>query len=60
MKVESKVTVLFWLLVTGAAAASVLGGVEGGDRAAPPPVPSVESVTDAVLPSGDRRTGDQR
>jgi hypothetical protein len=44
MKVESKVTVLFWLLVTGAAAASVLGGAEGGDRAAPQPAPSVESV----------------
>jgi hypothetical protein len=60
MKVESKVTVLFWLLVMGAAAASVLGGAEGGDRDAPKPVPSVESVTGVELHSGDRHTGDQR
>jgi len=60
MKVETKVKVLFWLLVTGAAAASMLGGAEGGDRDAPQPVPSIESVTGVELPSGDRWTGDQR
>ena len=60
MKVETKVTMLFWLIVTGAAAASVLGGADGGDRSAPQPVPSVESVTGVELHSGDRHTGDQR